>query len=161
MVGAVRTIVTSLVLTLVLIGGAGAAATQQASRQTAPRVVTLFKHGHPAGYNGYQIQMGTVPAGQIWTLKRVLIVSEKHTGQLPGGGEFTVSIFLNGVPIAESSTATGQRVNYQGQGMVNIDLPPGTRLSTFVWLASGAGDPVLGHYYFGSVALIQERRFLR
>lgn len=151
-----RIYLTALVLALALVGSANAAPRKPVTAKQAPKAVTLFKSGGPVGLDGYEVDLGTVPAGKTWDLRRVLLVAEKHTGTLPLGGEFTIALFLDGVPIAESSVATGQRVNYQGQGTVGIMLPPGAHLSVFVWLASNA-DTDLTHYYWGAVALIQER----
>jgi hypothetical protein len=153
----------ALVLVAALTLAAGAVAIAAPTKQPAnggpPKIVQFFKHGHPKRLNGYTIPLGSVPQGKTWTIKHVELVVEKHTGVVPYGGEFTISLFLNGTPIKDSSLETGNRVAFQGQGAVDITLPPRAKLSVFVWLGTSiALDYNLGYYYFGASVVIEERR---
>jgi hypothetical protein len=151
------------ILGLVVVLGAAVVAVRANSApvRTSPVVLNLSSYGGPTKLDGYVVPLGTVPKGKTWTVKYFQIMVEKHTGEPPRGGEFTISLMINGRGFAHSSSSTGQRISAQAQAATSVTLPAGTKLAVSVWLGRSNGgnvasDDDIGHYFYSATALIQQ-----
>lgn len=150
-----RLYITAALAALIVTSAATAApAPKHHPRQAAPTIVQLFWNGNPPNTLSYTRELGTVPPGKTWTITYMLMLTEKlHPYSTPTGGDGTITLMVNSIPLAETSFGTGSRINYQ-EGPAHVTLPAGTDLTVFTF--TNPIDPPEA-YFLGISVMIEQR----
>ncbi|HXI67469.1 MAG TPA: hypothetical protein VNH41_05990 [Steroidobacteraceae bacterium] len=139
-----RYLTTTLVVIVVLATATGALAWKAAGTHSvaAPKTVWLQYGGNPK-HTGYTLlKHYVVPAGYCLHITGTNALAEKHHDTHDvDAGEWTVMVG----DIAQSSLETNDGIAYQGQGMRNVTVLPGTGIDIGIYLRPEK-DPALYYY---------------